>query len=103
MGTSVVFDKAEMNLAGIRYDLNRRSESPSISVTSPMLCSARARRRATDATIEQVGRLTEMEVLHLTYTSLGDTGLVHLKGLGKLSSLFLGVTEVTDDGLRRGD
>ena len=87
-----------MNLAGIRYDLEstERIAFDFGHVTHVVLYDKEA---ATDATIEQVGRLTEMEVLHLTYTSLGDTGLVHLKGLGKLSSLFLGVTEVTDDGL----
>jgi internalin A len=53
----------------------------------------------THATIEQVGRLTELEELIFMVSAVGDADLVHLKGLGKLSSLFLGVNPVTDAGL----
>ena len=52
----------------------------------------------TDATIEQVGRLSQLEELFLV-KSLDDTGVAHLEGLSKLSRLDLFGTKVTDAGL----
>jgi internalin A len=45
---------------------------------------------ATDATIEQVGRLTELWRLILRESSVDDASLVHLKGLSDLKLLELG-------------
>jgi Leucine rich repeat len=52
--------------------------------------------KATDATFVHVGRLTQLERLHVFRWSLGDAGLAHLKGMTKLSSLVLCSTQLTD-------
>ena len=54
---------------------------------------------SSDATIEQVARLSRLERLVLNASSIDDAGLVHLKELSNLSSLDLGFTPVTDAGL----
>jgi internalin A len=53
----------------------------------------------TDAVIVQVGRLTPLESLSLSGSSVSDAGLAHLKGLTNLSVLELSGTHVTDAGL----
>jgi internalin A len=53
----------------------------------------------TDAVIVEVGRLTRLESLSLSGSSVSDAGLAHLKGLTKLSVLELSGTHVTDAGL----
>jgi hypothetical protein len=53
----------------------------------------------TDATIEQVGRLTGLEELVVLRSSHGDAGLAHLKGLTNLKRLVLGTIHVTDSDL----
>ena len=55
--------------------------------------------KPTDAMFVHVGRLTQLERLHIYRSSLGDAGLTHLKWLTKLSGLFLGSNQVTDAGL----
>jgi hypothetical protein len=55
--------------------------------------------RSTDATLAQIGRLTQLEVLDLPESSISDAGLAHLKGLTNLSVLGLADTQVTDAGL----
>ena len=52
-----------------------------------------------DATIAQVGRLTELDSLFLSESSVSGTGLAHIKGLTNLSSLDLFGTGVSDAGL----
>ncbi len=54
---------------------------------------------ATDATIEQVGRLTQLQWLALRLPSHSDAAMAHLKGLLNLSELHLSGTRVTDAGL----
>jgi len=53
----------------------------------------------TDDVIVHVGRLTQLQELILTDSSVGDVGLAHLSGLTRLSSLDLRFTLVTDTGL----
>ena len=38
----------------------------------------------TDAVMAKVGRMTQLQNLIIDYTSVGDTGMVHLSGLRKL-------------------
>ena len=52
-----------------------------------------------DATIAQVGRLTELDSLFLSQSSVSGSGLAHIKGLTNLSSLDLFGTGVNDAGL----
>jgi internalin A len=52
-----------------------------------------------DASLVQVGRLTQLERLSLYRAPFSDAGLVQLKRLTKLSELDLGDTQVSDAGL----
>ncbi len=54
---------------------------------------------ATDPVMEQVGRLSGLQYLQANGSSLGDTGLSHLKGLTGLSQISLTRTQITDLGL----
>jgi hypothetical protein len=53
---------------------------------------------ATDATLEPVGRLTQLEALYLPEARV-DAGLAHLKGLSNVKRLVLSGTQVADAGL----
>ena len=53
-----------------------------------------------DATVAQVGRLTELRALDLVDWSARDADLARLKGLTKLRWLYLGVSNVSDAGVR---
>jgi hypothetical protein len=53
----------------------------------------------TDAELEYLKRLPELEELMLPNTQITDTGLKHLRGLTRLKVLNLGYTRVTDAGL----
>jgi hypothetical protein len=53
----------------------------------------------TDAGMSHLKGLTKLSALYLSQTQLSDTGLAHLKGLTNLSSLDLSYTQVTDSGL----
>ncbi len=53
-----------------------------------------------DATVAQVGRLTELRDLDLHLLNVSDADLAHLKGLTKLSQLYLSATGATEAGVR---
>jgi len=53
----------------------------------------------TDAGLEHVEGLTELQLLDLHGTQVTDAGLEHLKGLTSLKELDLSATQVTDAGL----
>ena len=53
----------------------------------------------TDAGIEALTSLTELQELRLDGTKVTDAGLVHLAGLERLQFLELWNTQVTDSGL----
>ena len=53
----------------------------------------------TDAGLIQIKGLTRLRSLALEVTQVTDAGLEHLKGLSQLQSLYLGGTKVTDAGL----
>ena len=55
----------------------------------------------TDAGLENLKALTELETLGLAGTQVTDAGLPYLKGLAKLLSLNLGHTKVTEEGVRK--
>ena len=55
--------------------------------------------QVTDASLVEVGKLKNLNKLHLEGTSVGDAGLNHLKGLPYLEYLNLVGTKVTDAGL----
>jgi len=54
---------------------------------------------ATDAALDYVSRLTELEDLDLSGTDVTDRGLAYLKRLTKLKRLSLDDTKITDRGL----
>ena len=53
----------------------------------------------TDADLEYLKGLTNLQVLRLADTQVTDAGLQHLKGLTRLQWLWLSGTQVTDAGL----
>jgi hypothetical protein len=53
----------------------------------------------TDAGLEHLKGLTQLQTLLLDNTAVTDAGLEHLKGLTQLKSLHLGGTKVTDAGV----
>jgi hypothetical protein len=55
--------------------------------------------QATDATLEIVGRLSEIGSLELGKTQITDAGLAHLKRITDLYGLSLNNTRITDAGL----
>jgi hypothetical protein len=55
--------------------------------------------QATDGTLEDVSRLTEIGSLELGKTQITDAGLVHLKRITDLRCLSLKSTRITDAGL----
>jgi hypothetical protein len=55
--------------------------------------------QTTDAGLEHLTGLTKLQMLNLAGTKITDAGLVHLKGLNNLTNLSLTVTKVTDAGL----
>jgi hypothetical protein len=55
--------------------------------------------RADDATIALIGQLGRLDSLRLTGTAVTDAGLAHLKDLTGLRDLQLGSTQITDAGL----
>jgi len=55
--------------------------------------------KITDAGLEHLKRLTQLQSLNLTGTQITDVGLVYLKGLTQLQSLNLKSTQITDAGL----
>jgi internalin A len=57
------------------------------------------RSKASDATLEPIGRLIGLKQLFLFESSVGDAGLIRLKGLSNLATLDLSGTRVTDAGL----
>jgi hypothetical protein len=57
------------------------------------------RARSTDATLAQIGRLTQLQVLDLPESFISDAGLAHLEGLTNLFDLGLEGTQITDAGL----
>jgi hypothetical protein len=59
------------------------------------------RTRVTDAGLEHLKRLSQLQELDLGNTQVTDAGLEHLKGLSQLRSLSLDGTPVTDAGLER--
>ena len=54
----------------------------------------------TNAGLEHLQGLDQLEVLWLDGTKITDAGLEHLQGLDQLESLHLGGTKVTDAGLK---
>ena len=55
--------------------------------------------KVTDAGLVHLKGMTKLETLKLQLTNITDAGLVHLKGLTKLQTLTIGSTKVTDAGL----
>jgi len=57
--------------------------------------------KITDAGMEHLTGLSNLEELDLLDTKVGDAGLEHLKGLTKLKSLRLNDTNVTIEGVKK--
>ena len=53
----------------------------------------------TDADLEHLKALTNLQTLNLSVTNITDAGLEHLEGLTNLGFLYLSNTNVTDAGL----
>ena len=53
----------------------------------------------TDATLENLEKMRDLEILQLCRTNMTDSALEHLKGLNRLQELELFGTNVTDAGL----
>jgi hypothetical protein len=54
-----------------------------------------------DDQIEVVQYLPDLQVLNLTGTPVGDTGLRHVHGLSKLQRVYAAHTEISDEGVRQ--
>ncbi len=55
--------------------------------------------QATDATLGQIGELTQLQALNIAYGDVSDAGLEHLKHLTQLKSLDLWYTGFTRQGI----
>jgi hypothetical protein len=55
--------------------------------------------RVTDAALENVSEMTNIDMLQLDNTRVTDAGLKHLDGLKQLATLFLDNSRITDAGL----
>lgn len=55
-------------------------------------------RPATDESLVQIGKLSRLELLNVSYTQVTDDGMANLAGLTELRSLRLWNTKVTDTG-----
>ena len=84
---------AEIRTAGGKITIDE--ENPDKPVATINLTSA----EFTDAGLEHLKGLTQLQSLNLMSTKVTDAGLEHLKGLTQLRSLDLGNTKVTDAGL----
>lgn len=60
-----------------------------------------ARTKVTDAGLATIGKMTNLERLHLENTAVTDAGLAQLSGLTKLEYLNLYGTKVTDAGIAK--
>ena len=84
---------AEIERLGGKVTVNDRSpDKPVIGVDLSYTT-------VTDAAMEYLMDLTDLQSLNLYHTKVTGAGLTHLKGLTKLQSLDLGETKVTDAGL----
>lgn len=66
----------------------------------PVIGVAFSNRKVTDAGLEHLKGLTQLQHLILQNTKITDAGLEHLKGLTQLQQLNLN-TKVTDQGVER--
>ena len=57
--------------------------------------------QVTDADLEHLKYLSQLEVLLIDNTQVTDAGLENLKGLKHLNRLYLSETKVTDEGIKR--
>jgi len=55
----------------------------------------------TDAGLERLKGLTQLQELYLGVTQVSDAGLEHLKGLTQLQQLYFFDTKVTDEGVKK--
>ena len=58
-------------------------------------------RQITDAGLEHLKALTSLGTLNISNTGVTDAGLEHLKGLTRLESLWLGGSQVTEEGVQK--
>lgn len=56
--------------------------------------------QVTDADLQYLSGLTNLMELYLNHTQVSDVGLQHLSGLNNLHELSLHNTQITDDGLQ---
>ena len=110
-------DAASMDEAGLWHDVNSRYRFGYIQSIiewdlnlkeHPLMLIARRRglpsldlsdTHISDASLENLKELTNLEVLDLADTAITDTALAHVSGGPKLKALFLGGTKITDAGL----
>jgi len=59
-----------------------------------------SRTPVTDAWLERLKKLSQLEVLQIIRTPISDAGLEHLQGQTHLQYLYLGETAITDSGLQ---
>jgi hypothetical protein len=57
--------------------------------------------QVTDAGLEHLKRLGQLQLLYIGHTQVTDAGLEHLKGLSQLKQLSLGGTKVTKSGIKK--
>ncbi len=55
----------------------------------------------TDAELEHLKGLTNLQTLYLTNNQITDAGLEHLKGLTKLETLYLNNPQITDEAVKK--
>ena len=58
-------------------------------------------RQVSDAGLEAIAGLANLEELHLVQTNITDAGVQHIAGLSKLRRLSISETQITDAGLKQ--
>ena len=88
-------DKAVAEIKKLGGNVTLDEKGPDAAVIGAILVGT----KVTDAKLEHLKGLTQLQTLNLMGAKITDAGLAHLKGLTQLQTLTLDGTRVTDAGL----